>query len=173
MRRRCSSSPTERSEEAKRPRMARRFGSAMMANDSMAITYPDEHMPVKVCNGRGSPSSFQRGSDGALAERSGRRHQVLERGQDLGPLPGLQATVGVHPQPLGRDPARRLPHQLDHLLARGNVRRVDVVDARADLVRVLEGVEGIEQLHVRARRLDSDDVGVMAAMDSMMSLNSE
>ncbi len=43
----------------------------------------------------------------------------------------------------------------------GHPRRVDVVDAGADLVRVGDAVgEGVEQLHVRARGLDRDHVGV-------------
>ena len=37
---------------------------------------------------------------------------------------------------------------------------MDVVHARADLVRVGEGAEGLQQLHLRARGLDGDDVGV-------------
>src|SRR5262245_6628423 len=48
MRRRRSISPTDRSEEASRPRMARRFGSARIANeDSMPCIYFSSHMPVK------------------------------------------------------------------------------------------------------------------------------
>jgi hypothetical protein len=37
---------------------------------------------------------------------------------------------------------------------------MDVVDARPDLVRIFEVSEGVEQLHLRARRLDRDDIGV-------------
>ncbi|CAB5623335.1 Uncharacterised protein [Pseudomonas aeruginosa] len=37
---------------------------------------------------------------------------------------------------------------------------MDVVDARTDLVRVVELLEGLQQLHVRTRSLDGDHVGV-------------
>lgn len=35
-----------------------------------------------------------------------------------------------------------------------------VVDARIDLVRVLEVIKSVEQFHIGARGLDGDDVGV-------------
>ena len=50
--------------------------------------------------------------------------------------------------------------QLGHLADLGNARRMDVVDAGADLVRVAIVPERVEQLHLRARGLDRDDVGV-------------
>ena len=37
---------------------------------------------------------------------------------------------------------------------------MNVIDARADLVRILEVVERVEQLHVGARGLDRDHVGI-------------
>mmetsp|Transcript_39616 Transcript_39616/g.69194 ORF Transcript_39616/g.69194 Transcript_39616/m.69194 type:complete len:462 (-) Transcript_39616:376-1761(-) len=46
------------------------------------------------------------------------------------------------------------------MLLRWNIGRVDVIDAWTDLVGVLEAVESIQQLHVRARGLNRDDVGV-------------
>ncbi len=37
---------------------------------------------------------------------------------------------------------------------------MDVVDPRADIVGIVEGAEGFEQLHLRARGLDGDDIGI-------------
>ncbi len=65
-------------------------------------------------------------------------------------------------------------HQLHDVRLGGDVGRVDVVHAGADLVGVLEVLEGVQQLHVRARGLERDGVGAsMSAMAAMMSLNSE
>src|SRR5437660_3878752 len=64
----CSISPTERSDERSRLKMARRLGSATMANDdSTRRIYPRRHMLVKLYVGRlsiaGSPGcrSHQKG----------------------------------------------------------------------------------------------------------------
>lgn len=51
---------------------------------------------------------------------------------------------------------------LTHRHWAGNVWRVDVVHARADLVRAVEVVEGIEQFHIGTRGFDGDHVGVHA-----------
>jgi len=40
---------------------------------------------------------------------------------------------------------------------------MDVVDAGADLRRIGVGLEGVQQLHLRAGGLDGDDVGVHRA----------
>ena len=53
--------------------------------------------------------------------------------------------------------------QAGHLFDVGHARRVDVVDARADLVRVAIVPERIEQFHLRARGLDRDHVGIHRA----------
>ncbi len=50
--------------------------------------------------------------------------------------------------------------QLGHLLGRRDARRVDVVDARADLLCVAGALPVVQQLHARARRLDQQHVGV-------------
>src|SRR5437867_425312 len=53
IRSRRSSSPTERSDDAKRPRISRRFGSARIANDdSIRRIYSLIHMPVKAHSSR-------------------------------------------------------------------------------------------------------------------------
>src|SRR5690349_4453521 len=46
----CSSSPTERSDASSRLKIARRLGSATIANaDSMRDIYPRTYIPVKSC----------------------------------------------------------------------------------------------------------------------------
>src|SRR6266571_9261969 len=89
-----------------------------------------------------------------------RLHHMAERLEGLLPAARLQPAVRVHPDlaviqhalhPLqGRPDLRRARH----------ARRVDVVDPRTDLIRVLVLLEGLEQLRARARVLDRDDVGV-------------
>ena len=37
---------------------------------------------------------------------------------------------------------------------------MDVVDARPDLIGIIEVLEGVQQLHVGTRGLDGDDIGI-------------
>src|SRR5678815_5842264 len=54
-----SISPTDRSDESSRLRMARRLGSATMAkDDSTADIYVVGYIPVKACNGQPAPSDL-------------------------------------------------------------------------------------------------------------------
>src|SRR6266852_1467804 len=80
-----SISPTDCWDETRRLNIARRFGSAMIANtDSILLVYSTEHIRVKVYKGRGPRQRFQSScgdapSDAFLAgavqsaARSGRR----------------------------------------------------------------------------------------------------
>ena len=60
---------------------------------------------------------------------------IDEGGFDFRPAASLQATVGVHPQLLRRDHFRGFVEQVADVFFRGDPRRVDVVDAWADLDR--------------------------------------
>src|SRR5690606_40748654 len=64
------------------------------------------------------------------------------------------------PQPFGGQAGGRLAHQRHHGAHLGQIGRVDVIYARTDVVRISEILEGAQQLHVRTRRLDGDDVGI-------------
>ena len=87
-------------------------------------------------------------------------HHGLQRGDDFAPLAGFQAAVRVHPQALGGDALGGFLHQLHDVRLRGDVGRVDVVHAGANLVGVVEVLKRVQQLHVRARSLDGDHIGI-------------
>src|SRR5690606_16071450 len=89
-----------------------------------------------------------------------RSHHVHQRRLGFWPGAGLQAAIGVYPQPLGGDALGSLLQQPDHLVRLGYPRRMDVVNSGPDVVGIVEGTEGLEQLHLGARRLDGDDVGI-------------
>ena len=69
---------------------------------------------------------------------SRRRHHVGERRPNLVPFPGLEPAIRVHPDLVGLQMLRGFDEELGHLLHRGHARRMDVVDARSDLVRILK-----------------------------------
>ena len=85
---------------------------------------------------------------------------MAQRGFGLGPAPGFEAAVGVHPQVLHGHDLGGFFQQRGHLLHAGHAGRVDVVHARADLVEVAEITEPLQQLHVRAARLNRDHIRV-------------
>src|SRR5712692_3415053 len=89
-------------------------------------------------------------------------HHVPQRRQRLVPAPGLQAAIGVDPD---LAVLQHLPHPLERrrdFFGGRHARRVDVVDPRADLVRVLVPAKGLEQLRAGARVLDRDHVRIHA-----------
>src|SRR5476651_1226115 len=80
----------------------------------------------------------------ARAQGLCRSDHVLERGDHFIPRTRLQAAIRIDPQPLCRNTLSRFAHQLHNVLLARNIRRVDVVHARSNLVRVVEVIEGIE-----------------------------
>ena len=95
-----------------------------------------------------------------LPQLPGGGHHAGQRANDFGPLAGFQAAVRIDPQALFRDAPGDLAQALHDLLLRGQVGRVDVIHARADVVGVVEVHEGIKQLHAGARGFDGDHVGI-------------
>src|SRR5215207_1280793 len=71
-----------------------------------------------------------------LAHLLGRVDHVAQAGFDLSPGACLEAAVGVDPELLGTQDTSSLVEQLDHLVRARDPRGVDVVDPRADVVRV-------------------------------------
>ena len=69
---------------------------------------------------------------------------VDEGGTHLVPFAGFEATVRIDPDLVRRQALRRLDEEFGHLANRRHARRMDVVDARADLVRIAIGDEGVE-----------------------------
>src|SRR3989441_7735450 len=97
---------------------------------------------------------------GGRAQLPRRLHHVPERGQRLLPAARLEPAVGIDPD---LAVVQHLPHaleRLDDLRGARHRGRVDVVDARPDLVGVLVFLQSLEQLRARAGVLDGDDVGV-------------
>src|SRR5258707_84570 len=88
---------------------------------------------------------------------------VDERGPHLLPFSGLQPAVRIDPELCVGEPAPRELDEISHLADLRHARRMDVVDAGADLVRIAVVLEGVEQFHLRARGLDRDHVGVHGA----------
>src|SRR5512132_160992 len=72
----------------------------------------------------------------ALADRPGRGDHVAQGDQDLRVVAGLEAAVGVDPQPGRADRLEGLGEQRGHLVGRRHPGRVDVVDPEADLAAV-------------------------------------
>lgn len=80
----------------------------------------------------------------------------------LGLLPatGLETTVWVDDEEVGREDLSHVGNSVLDLLLSRNTRRVDVVDTRTDLVGVAVRLEDVEQLEVGLGGLDGDDIGV-------------
>src|SRR5712691_1473113 len=96
----------------------------------------------------------------AGAHATGRLDHPCQCGLGFRPAAGLQSAIRIHPQALERDHALGLFEQLQHLPGVRHPRRVDVVYTRTDLVGIAELAEALEQLHVGARGLDGDHVGI-------------
>ena len=66
-------------------------------------------------------------------------HHVHQRRSYLFPFARLQAAIGIDPNLIGGQTLHRLREQLGYLLDARAARRVDVVDARTNLVRIAIG----------------------------------
>ncbi|KAH9943489.1 golgi-body localization protein domain-containing protein [Epithele typhae] len=111
-------------------------------------------------DGDGPPPTPARRGSTSLASPARGIDEVDERRLGLGPATSLQTAVGVDDkQVTGEDGEHGRETLLDLVLGR-DTRRVDVVNTRADLVRVTVVLEGVEEFHVALRRLDGDDIGV-------------
>src|SRR6266700_198625 len=116
----------------------------------------------QVCPGCARRSTARHHRGRGRAQLLGGAHHVPERCQGLGPAPRLEAAVGV-------DPDLALVEHFAHAIQRGHdflgarhAGRVDVVDARSDLVGIAVLPERLQQLRPRPRALDRDGVGVHA-----------
>src|SRR6266566_811372 len=115
-----------------------------------------------------APTDRPRGStarDGGArrgAHLASRAHHVPERRQRLGPSPRLEAAVRVHPDLVI---VEHFPHPIERhhdLLGTRHARRVNVVDTRTDLIRILVFPERVQELGPGPRALDGDRIGVHA-----------
>src|SRR6185437_644650 len=97
---------------------------------------------------------------------------MLKRGFDLGPTSRLQATIGVHPQPLARNACGRLAHQRFHVSLTRHAGGVDVPDAGADPIGIAE-VAKAPRSSMSAREVSIEITSAsISAIDGMISLNS-
>ena len=76
------------------------------------------------------------------------------------PATSLETAIRVHEEEVG---GQELQHGSDtvlDLLLTGDTRRVDVIDTRANFVRVAELLEGVQDLEVRLGGFNGDDIGI-------------
>src|ERR1700683_4565293 len=123
-------------------------------------------MPVRAPAGVSSDSPWSNAgisrsrSSNAVSNLTCRRHKVDQRRPYLVPTPSLETAIRVDPESLGRHDLKRRIEQLHHLGGLGHTRRVNVPDARADLIGVVEAGEGRQEIHLRSRRFDRYHVGI-------------
>src|SRR5256712_8736807 len=103
---------------------------------------------------------------GSFPQLPRRLHHVPQRCQRLVPAPGLQAAIGVEPDLAGLQDLPQRPERCRDFVRVRHARRVDVVDPRPDLVRVLVAAKGVEQFRAGARVLDRDHVRIHALDDA-------
>src|ERR1700744_4406226 len=84
-----------------------------------------------------------------LPQHPGRRNHVREGGFSLRPAARLQTTIGVDPQAFGGDYLARTLEQALHRFDTWHARRMSVIYAGADSVRIGERAEAVEQFHRR------------------------
>src|SRR5918992_3056527 len=92
-----------------------------------------------VGTARSAPLPTLRGSSFALhrcPQFASRGDHVGERGADLLPFARLQSAIRIDPNLRVAEPLSRQLEQADHLTDLGHPRRMDVVDAGADFVRI-------------------------------------
>lgn len=98
-----------------------------------------------------------------LAEVLGSVDHVDQRSLGLLPLTGLETAVRVNPELLRTEVLEHLLDTVLDLLLRGDTRRVDVVDTRADVTGVGLIDENLEKLGIRLAVLDGKDVGIQSS----------
>src|SRR6202795_4811892 len=81
---------------------------------------------------------------GGTADPPCRMDHVYEGRPHLFPLAGLEAAVPIDPYLIGRKTLLRLVEKRRHLVDAWATRRMNVVNARANFVRITIGSEGIE-----------------------------
>src|SRR4029079_9898285 len=87
-------------------------------------------------------------SPGGTADPPCRMDHVDEGRSHLFPLTGLEAAVRIDPYLIGRKTLLRLIEKCRHLVDAWTTRRMNVVNARSNFVRIAIGSEGIEELHL-------------------------
>src|SRR6478736_4887279 len=129
----------------------------------MRRSFDRSAIPTTICakeaNGVGPSGDHLRSLRGTT-DPPRRMDHVYEGRPYLFPLTGLEAAVRIDPYLIGRKTLLRLVEKRHHLVDRWTTRRMNVVNARANFVRIAIGGEGIEQLYLGAGGLNRDYVGV-------------
>lgn len=115
----------------------------------------------------------QKGSLRGPAQSPAAATMLTSAGLTSLPFAGLQAAIGIDPElPVVKAfPGER--QEVRHLLDVRHARRVDVVDSRADLVRILELLKASSSsIFERDVSMEMTSASI-AAIAEMMSLNSE
>src|SRR6267378_731854 len=110
-------------------------------------------------------SAVMRISAAAIPHLSRGGHHVLECRQRLVPAAGLEPAVGVDPDLRAIQHARHAFQRAGDFRHGRHAWRVNVVDARTDLVGILVVLEPLEQLRAGAGALDRDHIRVHALDD--------
>jgi hypothetical protein len=140
--------------------------SFVAALDQVPVAVASAHGDAMTLLGpRQAGADRERSAPARLAREPGPdllcgRDQILERGLGLGVAAGLQAAVGVGPQPGRADDADGQAERLGHLGHVGDPGGVDVPHARTDAAGVAGCGQVGDELHARPRRLDRGDVRV-------------
>lgn len=98
-----------------------------------------------------------------LAEVLGGGDKVGQGRLGLGPLTGLETTVGVDPELVGGEELQHLFDAADHLLLAGNTGTVDIPDTRTDVRGELGVNEDLEELGIGLAVLDGQHIGVQGS----------
>lgn len=95
-----------------------------------------------------------------LTEELGGVDHVDKGGLGLGPLAGLEATVGVDPELLWLEVLEHLLDAVLDLLLAWDTGRVDIIDTWADVAGVGGVDEDLEELGIGLGVLDGEDIGI-------------
>ena len=76
------------------------------------------------------------------------------------PAPGLEPTVRIDKNKAGWENSKHGLETFLDLVAGGNTGRMDVVNTRANLIRVAVLLERMQELHIALGGLDGDDISV-------------
>src|SRR5260370_13109308 len=124
----------------------------MTTASTCAFTYPTTKKTIALlrrCDQRG-------------AEEVSCLDHMGERRADFLPTSCFQSAVRIDPYPLRRENLEDALQFPDHFLRARHARRVDIIDAKADVVWVMRGGKGLQQFELRTRGLDQRQVGIQA-----------
>ena len=128
------------------------------------------HSAISSFSGTTSIAGLSRGGADLLRSLD----HVNERWPHVSPFPSLETTVRINPDLVRREMFFGLVEKASHFADGGYARRVDVVDTRADFIRIAVGNIKASRSSIRERDVSIEITSAsIAPMELMMSLNSE